>query len=295
MLQQRMTYRVKRLSTGRSVHYVDRNELDFLYHEIYARKGYAHELIDYRDGSVVFDGGANIGLFSLYVAERCRHPRLVAFEPIPEIATALARNLAVLEAETDAVATVFQCGLSDRSREAVEFCYWPRSPGRSGIASKNTLLSTSDEERAREKGFIEGCMDRHPNPVVARAFSRMPTRVRSWLSSAALGYVKHKRRQRFCRVRTLSDCLDELGEATPRIDLLKIDTEGGEIEILNGIREEHWPHIRQLVLELDGNLRATGALAVLIESLHVRGFRTATAPNVLSPLCVMLFASRPSP
>jgi hypothetical protein len=49
-------------------------------------------------------------------------------------------------------------------------------------------------------------------------------------------------------VRPLSLLIDENG--VKNIDLLKVDVEGGEAEVLRGIREDHWPIIRQAVVEV---------------------------------------------
>ena len=51
-----------------------------------------------------------------------------------------------------------------------------------------------------------------------------------------------------CELRTLSDVIDEHG--VERIDLLKIDAEKSELDILLGLRDEHWPRVRQMVLEV---------------------------------------------
>jgi hypothetical protein len=49
-------------------------------------------------------------------------------------------------------------------------------------------------------------------------------------------------------VRQLSSIIDELAITT--MDPLKIDVEGAEEEVLEGIEERHWPVIRQAVVEV---------------------------------------------
>src|SRR5262249_51159286 len=64
-----------------------------------------------------------------------------------------------------------------------------------------------------------------------------------------------------CEFRTLSEVIDEEGIET--IDLVKIDVEKSELEVLGGIRAEHWPRIRQMIVEvhsLGGRLDAVTAL-----------------------------------
>ena len=50
-------------------------------------------------------------------------------------------------------------------------------------------------------------------------------------------------------LRTLSQVIDE--ECIEHIDLIKINVEKSEWEVLQGIRQEHWPRIGQLVVKVD--------------------------------------------
>jgi len=50
-----------------------------------------------------------------------------------------------------------------------------------------------------------------------------------------------------CRLETVSSIIEAY--ALPAIDLLKIDVEGSEEAVLQGIRDEHWPCIKQVVSE----------------------------------------------
>ena len=55
------------------------------------------------DGATVLDIGANIGLFSLFVASRCRNPTIFAFEPSPDRYRLLHANCAAYGANVWAV------------------------------------------------------------------------------------------------------------------------------------------------------------------------------------------------
>src|SRR6185503_20254694 len=65
-----------------------------------------------------------------------------------------------------------------------------------------------------------------------------------------------------CPLRTLSEVI--AAEGIARIDLLKIDVQKSEMEVLEGIREEDWRKIQQVVVEvhdIEGRLsRVTGLL-----------------------------------
>ena len=51
-----------------------------------------------------------------------------------------------------------------------------------------------------------------------------------------------------CELKTLSYVIEN--NLLNKIDLLKIDCEGNELKVLNGIDEIHWPLIKQIVLEI---------------------------------------------
>jgi nonribosomal peptide synthetase DhbF len=72
-----------------------------------------------------------------------------------------------------------------------------------------------------------------------------------------------------CKLCTISDVIDEQG--IQRIDYLKVDTEGAELNVLKGIRSDHWPIIRQAVIEVhDGS----SGLQNVIEILDRNGFHS---------------------
>jgi hypothetical protein len=74
-----------------------------------------------------------------------------------------------------------------------------------------------------------------------------------------------------CETRTLSNVIDS--EGITNIDLLKIDAEKSELDVLLGIRREHWHYIRQIVAEVqDSNGRVEAVKSLLSEngfSVHV--------------------------
>ncbi|MGO4759143.1 FkbM family methyltransferase, partial [Streptomyces sp. 2MCAF27] len=73
---------------------------------------------------------------------------------------------------------------------------------------------------------------------------------------------------------TLSSVIEEQGIA--RIDLLKIDVERGELDVLAGIADGHWPLIRRIVIEVDD---ADGRLAAVLELLRSHGYTVAVDDN----------------
>ena len=78
------------LADGSRVHCLQPSEAKVLDGHI---EGYMNHGIRVEPGHVVFDVGANIGLFGLRMAQRCEGDiRLIAFEPIPDIRACTEKN-----------------------------------------------------------------------------------------------------------------------------------------------------------------------------------------------------------
>ena len=76
-----------------------------------------------------------------------------------------------------------------------------------------------------------------------------------------------------CRVRTLSSVIDEMGLKI--VHLLKVDVEGSELEVLQGIEDRHWGIVEQVVAEVhDGCTEATKDLLI------GEGFRVTSVPSI---------------
>jgi amino acid adenylation domain-containing protein/FkbM family methyltransferase len=221
------------LPNGMSVAHLNRSETEFLFAEIFQHHSYLRHGIRLEPGARVVDVGANIGLFSLFCAALAEGVEVFAFEPIPEAFAALRLNAELFGLR----AHLFDIGLAERER-TVEFTYYPHVSVISGYQS--------DPEEARE---------------VVRAFLK---RQNPELEGAQLEELLSERlsMRRVRRpLRRLSDVLREQG--VDRVDLLKVDVEKSELEVLEGIDEEDWPKIRQVVVEVhdvDGRLERAEAL-----------------------------------
>src|SRR6185312_9681427 len=96
--------------------------------EIFVDQAYRIEGLTLPDDACVFDVGANIGLFSLYVKGIQPRARIYAFEPI-------ASTFALLKGNTEAYGAgivVENLGLSDRDGTAV-FRHYPKMSVNSGV------------------------------------------------------------------------------------------------------------------------------------------------------------------
>ncbi len=77
------------------------------------------------------------------------------------------------------------------------------------------------------------------------------------------------------------------------IDLLKVDVEGAELEVLQGIDEEHWPLVRQALLEVQD---LDNRLTAVTELLRAQGMEPSVRPApMIDPeiLTYLVHAVRP--
>jgi amino acid adenylation domain-containing protein/FkbM family methyltransferase len=235
-----------RLPNNLALAHINQYETDFFYRQIFEDRNNLRHGIQLPDDAIVFDAGANIGLFSVYVAHACSNPRIFAFEPLPPIFETLRINASVYAPH----ATLFECGLSNARRTA-RFSYYPQSTCMSGYygdaeSDHNTLLDVLKQQtRSTERTALSQYAER-----IAEA------------RSASQSYL--------CELRTLSDVIKET--RVPRIDLLKIDVEKSELDVLEGVAREHWQLISQIAIEahaIDDRLPRIERL------LTARGYRVA--------------------
>jgi FkbM family methyltransferase len=101
------------MPNGLEIADLNRYETEYLYQEIFRDEAYLRHGVVLGDGDCVIDVGSNIGLFTLFVLGKCRHPRVYGFEPSPTAFDLLAANVAPHGDDVK----VFNIGLSDRDGE----------------------------------------------------------------------------------------------------------------------------------------------------------------------------------
>ena len=214
--------RLYRLPDGWPLFHLNPGETDFLYQEIFELRSYLRHGVTLHEGDVVFDVGANVGLFALFASRQVGEVgRIFCFEPIPAVHRLLEQNAELWGAP----AQVFACGLSNVSAE-VEFTYYPH------VSILSGQFADSGEEREAVRAFLRNEQGGE-------------------LSRELLDELLDERLQServSCQVRTVSEVME--AEGVDRIDLLKVDVEKGELEVLAGIDDEDWPKIRQVVVEV---------------------------------------------
>ena len=231
------------LPNGLTVFHQNQSETDFVYDEIFNGDGYLRYGVTLNDGDCVFDVGANIGLFSLFVGQRCRNATIYAFEPIPPVFDSLRLNSRL----HGWAGKLYECGLAETSKQQV-FTFYPH----------NTAISSSSTNR---KSYLlkqqEGADVTNGRTVADEGIDE--------LLEARL-----KSEEYMCQLRTVSEIIEENG--IERIDLLKINVEKSEHDVLKGIEDCDWPKIRQLVIEVHD---VSGRLGEIVALFEARGYKVS--------------------
>ncbi len=216
-----------RLPNNLAVAHVNKHETDYIYSEIFERQAYLRHGLSIKKGDCVFDIGANIGLFALYVNSICGDVRLYSFEPNPDVFELLKANAALYGNNIN----LFNCGLADEEKTA-DFTFFP------GYSLLSGFHADGKTEKDTVKAFITNQYNAGRSELaefIEQADSILDHRFTPESFSA--------------RVRTLSNVMDE--QNVECINLLKINVERSELDVLRGVRDEHWGRIRQIVLEVD--------------------------------------------
>lgn len=203
-------------------------ETRFLHDEIFVDEVYLRGGIVLKEDAVVFDVGANIGMFSLFVGARCPSAQVYAFEPVPEVFARLKQNVE----DRGLAVQPFEFGLSDRDRE-VTFYYYPNI----SIMSCRQDYINWDNEVDLINLYVAN--ERRNGP---------PDRAEHLAEVEGLAQKDFEFIECRCRLRPISDVIDEAGAGI--VDLIKIDVQRSEYDVLKGIADRHWPLIQQISMEV---------------------------------------------
>jgi FkbM family methyltransferase len=214
-------------------------------------KSYFQHGVHLKPGATVIDAGAHIGVFAGMVAAMCKGSATIhAFEPIPQTASMLRRNVARM---VPVQVHVYECALGNIERK-LEFAYHPETPILSSAFPEDT---TAEYLKLRET-LIRNSSGINTPPRL-KALSVMPVFLRRLVLDRTLR--RHFRFERvLCPVRRLADVILEEGIAN--IDLLKINVEKSEELLLSGL-DSCWPIVHQAVIEvhdIDGRLQRIESL-----------------------------------
>ncbi|MEA5554215.1 FkbM family methyltransferase [Anabaena cylindrica UHCC 0172] len=203
---------------GMECYYISsREETEYIYSEIFVDQQYLKNGITIQEGDCIFDLGANIGLFALFLNQLPTRLEIYSFEPIPDTFAVLSENVK-LHSLNDI--SLFNYGLSSENNPEQIFTFYPNMAGNSTTKPDDTIADEDD------------ILDRDSNAEKVENLYQ---------------HLFAEKTQIKCAIRTLSSVIEEL--KIESIDLLKIDVEGEEYEVLKGIEEKHWSKIKQIIGE----------------------------------------------
>ena len=266
-----------KLPNGMEIFCLSQSEALLVYREI---NEYIKHGITLNEGNIIFDVGANIGLFSLRAYQKCnKNLNIYAFEPIPEVFNVLKANAQKFDAEK---IKVFPYGLSNESK-SIEFMYSPRA----------TALSTSYKEDLQElfnelaQCYIYNAKEAKSPLRILKFFPLYLRRLIVPLILKILAkYLQFKKIT--CTLKTISEIVRE--NQIKQIDLLKIDVEKAELDVLLGIEPQDWQNIKQIVIEVHDFDRRLQKIMTLLKQQGFNKIKLKQEPFFKNSNIYMLYA-----
>jgi FkbM family methyltransferase len=187
------------------------DEVALIYNEIMVNQEYFQKGLSVLGAGCVIDIGANVGIFTMAVKLQAPNATLYAFEPIPDTFQVLEQNVRLIGSSD---IHLFNVALGSQDHAEKTLTFFPYMPGNS-----TAFPVLKDQEK----------------PLMDQMFGK------------ELSDFYYQTETRVVQVRTLSSVIRERGIS--RVDFLKIDVEGSEISVLEGIEEMHWPLFKQVAVE----------------------------------------------
>ncbi len=189
----------------------------YIYNEIFNDKSYNFEI---KDNMTIFDIGANIGIFNLYVNSKAKNLNVYSFEPVPQIFECLKHNTSKYKNSIS-----INKGLGDKN-EIVTMNYLKNASGMSSIKDFD-----SDKIKAHDKVYEEQCgIFKNICKYFVNNEMKNPVKVKGIID-------------------TVSNIIDK--HQIKNIDVMKIDVEGFELNVMQGIRDEHFNIIKKIFIEIE--------------------------------------------
>ena len=191
-------------------------ETELIYNEVFVKKEYFSHSPPLQGMHTVVDVGANIGMFTLLSKRENPNLTVYSFEPIQETYEVLLRNIGL-----HGLKKVITQNVAIGSSDGIErtFTYYPNMAG-------NSTANPAYKEYEKK--------------VMNEAIGKERTE-RAFISET-----------RRAKVKTLSAIIREYQISS--IDFLKVDTEGDECLVLNGINDEDFTVIGHIVVEVHTDL-----------------------------------------
>jgi FkbM family methyltransferase len=241
-------------------------------------------------GDTVLDVGANVGAFSLRVAERCHSDvSLHCFEPSPHTFRSLHDNFETNPLLRKTRHAIHAIGLtsSEHAGQELSFYNLRRFPTNStfDLAGKRREFEIFFEDRGRRLREKLGPMGA---PLACLVSSLPKGRVGWWASRQIMGLEETS-----SRLETLDEMIAR--QKIARVDLLKIDVEGPELDVLRGLGAKSWPMVKEVVMETHNRDGRQTVIEALLRANGLTDIRTALQSTIDNGLeSIVVLARRPN-
>ncbi len=203
------------------------NEAALIYNEVIVKQEYFQHGLSVANARCVIDVGANIGIFTMAVKRKTPRAVIYAFEPIQDTFQILEKNV-----HSTGCSDIHLYNVAIGSQDHTEkvFTFFPNMPGNS--TARPALKDNQKQAMAQ-------------------------------LLGKATSDFLHQSETRTVQVRTLSSIIRD--QEITNVDFLKIDVEGSEISVLEGIEEAHWSIFRQVAIEAHSAALQEQACEILVQ------------------------------
>lgn len=250
------------LPNGLDIQQININETNFMFKEIFEDNVYFMDKVKLNEGDVVFDVGANIGMFSVFLGQKNMNLKQYAFEPISDFYEVLHENMTMHCKDSKP----YNVGFSNTNKKEI-ITFYPNN---------SIMSSVYADKETDEQCFMETVFSKEMSEEEKELFLKYKDQLLEGRFEAI---------QRECTMITLSDFIKD--NQIEQINLLKMDAEKSEVDILNGLGDE-WGKIEQFVIEVHGDYN----LQEVTRLLEEHGYSCIINPCCESETLFMLFASK---
>jgi len=194
----------------------------YIYNEIFLQKDY--DILIPNDGWTIFDVGSNIGLYSLYLNDNFKNLNIHTFEPIHQLYQQQSHNINSNIKNNNKI-YINNFGLGEKENTEIINFY----PYADGLSSINNDMDEKKEHIIDTKSG--------KNILYRLIFTIL-------LSNNILKSQKEK-----IKIIRMSEYIRKYN--IQKINLIKIDVEGYELNVLEGIDPEHFKIIDNFIIEVE--------------------------------------------
>lgn len=223
------------------LHYLNEREVSLLIYEIYHLNAYLRDFLTLERNAVIFDIGANIGIFSLYAFSYCNEEATIySFEPIPTTFQCLQNNLAPFSKSIH----TYNLGFGNVTEACtINFTLFGTSTVTASYRPEDKIISNFQPQLNYDTLLK---ISKRRDKKLYYQLKYLPF-MRTYLIKK-----NYKARTESTQIQCKLDSLGRFIESNKinYIDFIKIDVEGAEFDVLKSILPHQFLNIKQLAIEV---------------------------------------------